>query len=264
MSRGGTLALGLALGLASTTPAWAARPRARVSEAPAPEVLEEVLDPSLEGEVGEGEVGDGEAGEVDGAPLDEGEASVDPTGADDEVDPAEAPSLEEGDEPPLEARLPVPSSAPAPTHDVPADDFEAEPGVAPGGYYGHGVILERPPPDGRNRIIVGSILVPLGTLATVTSAVGTYLSVPSHCAERLGAAGIEATASKCQGLFTFNVIRTTYGALMLGTGATILALGMIQRERYRKWRHDHGMRARLEPTLDVTGRSAAAGLRLRF
>lgn len=154
-------------------------------------------------------------------------------------------------------------SAPA-THDVPADDFEAEPSLAPGGYYGHGVILERPPPDGRNRIVVGSILVPLGTLATISSAVGTYMTVPAHCAERLGAAGIEATASKCKGLFTFNVIRTTYGALMLASGATILALGIIQRERYRKWRHAHGMRARLAPTLDAGRRGAAVGLRLQF
>lgn len=142
------------------------------------------------------------------------------------------------------------------THDVPADDFETEPNVAPGGYHGHGVILERAPPDGRNRIIVGSILAPLGTIATVTSAVGTWLTVPQHCGRRLASVGIEADASRCQGLFTFNVIRTTYGVLMLGSGATILALGIIQRERYRKWRHEHGMRARLEPAL--------GGLRLRF
>lgn len=154
---------------------------------------------------------------------------------------------------------------PSATHDVPADDFEAELGVAPGGYHGHGVILERPPPDGQNRIIVGSILVPLGAIATVTSAVGTWMTVPEHCARRLGAAGIEADAARCQGLFTFNVIRVSYGVLMLGTGATILALGIIQRERYRKWRHEHGMRARVEPVLGLPSRgSASLGLRLRF
>lgn len=260
MSRRGTLGLGLVLGLAWSGPAsaLAARPRPRASKAPV-EAPAESPDPPLD---------EPEPGEVEGAPLDDGEAPIDPPL--DEGDAAEDPSIEEGEaheeivEPPVETPPPA-TTAPASTHDVPADDFEAEPGVAPGGYYGHGVILERAPPDGRNRIIVGSILVPLGTLATVTSAVGTYMTVPSHCAERLGAAtGIEATASKCQGLFTFNVIRTTYGALMLGTGATILALGMIQRERYRKWRHDHGMRAHLEPVLDVTGRSAAVGLRLQF
>ncbi|MCX4241418.1 hypothetical protein [Paraliomyxa miuraensis] len=144
----------------------------------------------------------------------------------------------------------VDESEPAPTtHDVPADDFESEPGLAPGGYYGHGTILERPPPDGHNRIVVGSILVPLGTLATVTSAVGLWLTVPTHCAERLRPLGIETTAGRCQGLYTFNAIRTAYGALMLASGGTILVLGLLQRERYRKWRLRHGMhgRVRLEP-----------------
>lgn len=243
MSRHGTLALGLALGLAWTAPApaWTAP-----------------VEPALD---------EGDA--VQAPPLEAGEAGVGPTEADEpDADEPAVTSEPVADEPavtPAPASHGDPSSAPAATHDVPADDFETEAGLSPGGYYGHGVILERPPPDGRNRIIVGSILVPLGTLATISSAVGTYMTVPSHCAERLGAAtGIEATASKCQGLFTFNVIRTTYGVLMLGSGATILALGMIQRERYRKWRHEHGMRAHLEPTFDVGGRGAAVGLRLRF
>jgi hypothetical protein len=254
VSRHGTLMLGLVLGLAWSGPASAraAKPRPRAIEAPV-EAPEEPLDPALDPALDEAEPEPGEA-PID-PPLDEGEAVQDPA-----IEEHEEPV-----EPPLETEPPAPSTAPASTHDVPADDFEAESGVAPGGYYGHGVILERAPPDGRNRIIVGSILLPLGTIATVSSAVGTYMTVPSHCAERLGAAtGIEATASKCQGLFTFNVIRTSYGALMLGAGATILALGMIQRERYRKWRHEHGMRARLEPTVDFARSGAAVGLRLRF
>jgi hypothetical protein len=184
------------------------------------------------------------------APEEPAPASV--QGADDE-----APRQE----PPAPSAEPVPTA----THDVPADDFESEQGVAPGGYHGHGVILERPPPDGHNRIVVGSILVPLGTIATVTSAVGTWLTVPQHCARRLATVGIEADAARCQGLFAFNVVRVSYGALMLASGATILALGILQRERYRKWRHGHGMRARLEPTLGLPSRvGASLGLRLRF
>jgi hypothetical protein len=185
----------------------------------------------------------------------EGEPMVmEEEGVEDPAAPAPAPAA------------PAPgSSTPTSTHDVPADDFETEPGVAPGGYHGHGVILERPPPDGRNRIIVGSILVPLGTIATVSSAVGAWLTVPQHCARRLRSVGIETDGARCQGLFTFNVIRTSYGALMLASGATILVLGIIQRERWRKWRHEHGMRARLEPALGPFGRSlATAGVRLRF
>lgn len=205
------------------------------------------------------------------APLVEGEALTqdEPLGAT-EAEPEDAADevVEREQATPEEPAAPAaPRQPPAPTvtHDVPAADYEAESGVAPGGYHGFGVILERPPPDGHNRIVVGSILVPLGAIATVSSAVGTWLSVPAHCAERLAATGVEADAERCQGLFTFNVIRVSYGALMLASGATILALGIIQRERYRKWRHEHGMRAHIEPMLGIPSRRAASlGLRLRF
>jgi hypothetical protein len=218
------------------------------AQAPAPDVDDTAVEPAPEAEADPGIEPITEA--------DPGEGVDAPEPATDEPTTAPEPATDE-------PSAPAPAPEPA-THDVPADDFEAESGLAPGGYYGHGVILERPPPDGRNRIIVGSILVPLGTIAVISSAVGTWMTVPAHCSERLGATGIEATAAKCQGLFTFNVIRTSYGGLMLVSGATILALGMIQRERYRKWRHEHGMRARVEPTLDLAGRGASLGLRLRF
>jgi hypothetical protein len=266
-----TLVLALVLGAwVEPAHAWApAKGRGRV--------VDERVEPETATGAGEGAAPETEAGAGEGvAPPtepDASEAGVEP-GTDDEADGAGTEPTTETDAgedvvdpeptaPTTPARDPSATNPPS-THDVPADDFETESGLAPGGYYGHGVILERPPPDGRNRIIVGSILVPLGAIATISSAVGTWMTVPSHCAERLSAAGIEATASKCQGLFTFNVIRVSYGALMLGSGATILALGMIQRERYRKWRHEHGMQARLEPTIDLGGRGASLGLRLRF
>jgi hypothetical protein len=262
MIRRSRAALGLSLALTAWSgPAHAWAPKKKpvpvvevgVDEGAGPPVeegIDEGAEPTVEEPVDEGVAPAEEGGDP---PLDEGDAPIEP--------PPEG-LVEEGTEPPATPSTP---STPAGTHDVPADDFEAESGLAPGGYYGHGVILDRPPPDGRNRIIVGSILVPLGALATITSAVGTWMTVPDHCAERLGAAGIEATASRCQGLFTFNVIRTTYGALMLGSGATILVLGMLQREKYRKWRHEHGMKARLEPTIGLPGRGTASlGLRVRF
>jgi hypothetical protein len=235
MSGRGALALALALA------AWSGPARAGV-RAPAPS------------EPGEAVEGGDAAADV--------EATTEPTDDDPNAALDGAAATTSAPDP---RRSAATTREPARTHDVPADDFEAEPRVAPGGYYGHGVILERPPPDGRNRIIVGSILVPLGTLATVTSAVGTWLTVPAHCGRRLASAGIEADAARCQGLFTFNVIRTTYGALMLASGATVLALGIIQRERYRSWRRQHGMRAHLEPSIGPVGRgTATVGLRLRF
>jgi hypothetical protein len=169
------------------------------------------------------------------------------------------------------AALAPPAEAPeAPvTHDVPADDFEREPGVAPGGYYGHGTILERAPPDGQSRIVLGSILVPLGVLATVTNGVGVWATVPAHCVQRLGALGIEADdPSGCQSIFTFNLIGATQGALMLVSGATILGIGLVKRQRYHQWRTKHGLRARLDPMfapMFAPGRwVATGGLRIRF
>jgi hypothetical protein len=260
-------ALGLSLALTAfggPAHAWAPKkkpvPVIEVGAGPeAEEGVDQGLAPGVEegveqGVAPEAEAGGDEAEPID-PPLDEGEASIEPPTAD----------VEEGTEPSTSPTdVPAPTT-PGGTHDVPADDFETEAGLAPGGYHGHGVILERAPPDGRNRIIVGSILVPLGTLATITSAVGTWMTVPAHCAERLSGIGIEATADRCQGLFTFNVIRTTYGVLMLGSGATILVLGMLQREKYRRWRHEHGMRARFEPAIGLPGRGTASlGLRVRF
>jgi hypothetical protein len=197
---------------------------------------------------------------IDADPIDEGPTEVEPTDEPTPVDEESTPPVDPASTEPRPAE-----PAPSGTHDVPADDFEAEQGLAPGGYHGHGVILERAPPDGQNRIIVGSILVPLGAIASVTSAVGTWLTVPQHCAERLSSVGIEADSARCQGLFTFNVVRVSYGVLMLGAGATILTLGMIQRERYRKWKLERGMRARVEPMIGLPSRgSASLGLRLRF
>lgn len=212
----------------------------------------------------------------DAEALDEAESVDEPSTLEDGVDEAveDAGDVEpyEDVEPsePVESPKAVEPGQPvtpasASTHDVPAADFENTAGLAPGGYHGFGTILERAPPDGHNQIVVGSILVPLGTIATVSSAVGTWLSVPGHCAERLGAAGIQADAKRCQGLFVFNVIRVSYGALMLGSGATILVLGLLQRERHRKWKHEHGMRARVEPVIGLPSRThASLGLRIRF
>ncbi len=154
---------------------------------------------------------------------------------------------------------PVGSSEIAPAS---ADDLGMASGVAPGGYHGHGVILERPPVDGQRNLVVGSILFPLGTIATITSGVGAWATVPAHCVRRLASIGIEISSpDRCQGLFAFNVVRTSYGALMLVTGAVIMALGLRQRAIYRKWRHDHGMRATLLPTPGRRGATLGASWR---
>lgn len=243
----GALALVLGLGPMGAHARALAPARAGVRAQPPPVEVEDLAE-DLEAPAEELEEIEGTVDET----IQDADPIADPEALD-ELEPE--PELEEPATVDVPARVPTPTVPPA-THDVPADDYESERGLAPGGYYGHGVILERPPPTGRNQIVLGSILVPLGTIATVSSAVGTWLTVPQYCGERLAGVGIEADEARCQGLFTFNVIRTTYGALMLVSGGTILVLGLLQRERYRKWRREHGMRARLEP--------GPAGLRLRF
>lgn len=202
-------------------------------------------------------------------PMDEAEAG-------DAVESSEAEAIDEpsGDaeassDPPSEAAANQPASSeatttpPSPTPSEPAPEIRLDQGL--GGYHRPGEILEREPPDGHRNVVLGSILVPLGTIATLSSAVGIWLTVPEHCTERLAGAGITIEdSSKCSGVFAFNVARTTYGALMLASGAVILSIGLVQRQRYRAWRLEHGMRARLTPTLGPMRGGAGAGLRLRF
>ncbi len=237
----GALTIGLALGMGGMEP-----------------------EPELEyGPEPEPELGEAEDPAVDEEPDDAPTVVVEP--AEFMAEPAEAPEEPEPTEASKDAPEPVGLPTADPSHDVPADDFESHPGTAPGGYYGHGVILEREPPDGRSQIVVGSILVPLGTLAAVSSAGGVWLYAPAHCEERLARLGTPlAEDGSCTGAFTLNVIRTTTGALMLASGATILAIGLVRRQRYRKWRNEHGLRARVEPVLSPGRRGAMGGLRVRF
>lgn len=189
-------------------------------------------------------VEDGEPSDASGSDPGDGEPS-----GDDAPDPAAGTPPEDATD----------ETAPAPAPAVPPEETDFSQGL--GGYHRPGEVIERPPPDGHKEIVAGSILVPLGTLATITSAVGAWLTVPAHCAERLGSVGVTVEdSSSCSGVFTFNVIRTTYGALMLASGSVILSIGLVRRERYRRWRLERGMKARLSPTLSPTG----AGLQIRF
>ena len=189
-----------------------------------------------------------EVAEADEAVAIEEADAVDETPSEEE--PAEA------DEEPVEAEA-------EPAAPAPEAEFDPDAGFAPGGYYGRGEILEREPPDGYRHIVAGSILVPLGILSTVSSGVGVWMTNPTHCTERLAAVGREVEdPENCRPVFVFNVIRTTYGALMLVSGSVILSLGLLQRQRYRKWKLEHGMRAWVQPP--IAGRPGAAGLRFRF
>lgn len=131
---------------------------------------------------------------------------------------------------------------------------------APGGYWGPTDTKDLEPPDGRRRILIGSIVLPLGVIATVTGAVATYFTVPDHCVDRLGSIGVDAKQSRCKGLYALNIVRTTYGSLMIVTGAVFLALGVRDRKANREWHKHHSRRGGRR--FAVTG--GPGGLTLRF
>ncbi|MEM7151584.1 MAG: hypothetical protein AAF799_02035 [Myxococcota bacterium] len=245
------VAVGLGLALSAGGPG--------VVQAHAPEVpVEETEPPVTSGD----ELEVAEVDEAPTSPPSEGEGDL----AEHESDTAEAePESDLESNPPVEGEAEATEVEPTePSHpQPPAPDFDPDAGFAPGGYYGKGVVLERAPPDGHRHIVAGSILVPIGFVSAVSSGVGTWMTVPDHCAERLEALGRTVEdPENCRPVFVFNVVRTTYGSLMLISGAVILSLGLLQRQRYRKWRLEHGMRAWVQPP--VGGRGGAAGFRFRF
>ncbi|MCH9680476.1 MAG: hypothetical protein K0V04_03500 [Deltaproteobacteria bacterium] len=223
-------------------------------------------------EVGDDAEADGVGDTADGtaaaeAPNDAGitDAADDSAAATDDVATADVARDAAADDATDDAAIAEAARAAAAADAARIDDLGTISGVAPGGYHGHGVILERPPPDGHRNVVLGSILFPLGLVATVTSGLGTWATVPQHCVRRLASIGVNVSgADRCQGVFAFNVVRTSYGALMLISGSVILALGLGQRAKYRAWRQDHGMRASLVPWRSGSARGVALGVHWRF
>ncbi len=127
------------------------------------------------------------------------------------------------------------TAAPEP---APAGDDDLEDGPI-GGYLHATETKEIPPPDGHRQIIAGSILLPLGTLATATGALSVWATNPDHCRERLDRLGSGIDEKHCPGLYVLNIIRVTYGSLMVASGAVLLGVGLHNRERNRKWHAQH-------------------------
>ncbi|MBL4686577.1 MAG: hypothetical protein JKY37_18420 [Nannocystaceae bacterium] len=132
----------------------------------------------------------------------------------------------------------------------------------PGGYWGPTDTREPQPSDGRRKILIGSIVAPLGLLAGTTGAVFTYLSVPEHCVQRYAGIGIDVQRSRCGGLLTLNAIRTGYGALMVVTGVVFLALGLSEKKERREWDSRHSSAWRRGRR--VTFAPSAGGWALKF
>ncbi len=129
---------------------------------------------------------------------------------------------------------PVPSPRVAPP-DGGEPQFVREGGI-PGGYWDLDAARGREPPDGDEQIIVGSILLPIG-LITASSAAGfIWLSQPGACADRWAGLGASPTPQQCRGLYGLGWARVAYGSLAAVTGAALLGIGLVRREKHRRWK----------------------------
>lgn len=146
-----------------------------------------------------------------------------------------SPEPPDADAPPAGVAGPAPT--PAPTADDDDDDDLDDSPI--GGYLHATETKELPPPDGHRQIIAGSILVPLGTLATATGALSVWATNPDHCRERLDRLGSQMDDKHCPGLYVLNIIRVSYGSLMLASGAVLLGIGLNNRKRHREWNAKH-------------------------
>lgn len=137
----------------------------------------------------------------------------------------------------------VPRESGAPPADPPSPAAGPPPSsmVPPGGYWRPGEARDPEPADGQDKLIAAYVLIPLGTLATASGAAATWLSTPGHCTDRWARLGAEPDAGQCKGLYILNAIRTSYGALMLGSGIVLLGIGLHQRKTWRRWKQRGGV-----------------------
>lgn len=118
----------------------------------------------------------------------------------------------------------------------PPASYDPDSGIAPGGYWAPGEAPAIEPPDGEEQILIGAIMLPLGTLAAGSAAPLVWATAPGHCPRRLQGWGIDANADQCRGLFIYNVIRVSYGAAAMVTGAVFLAIGLQRRRELERWK----------------------------
>jgi hypothetical protein len=151
---------------------------------------------------------------------------------------------------------PAPPPAAAPPRDPKADELDDGP---IGGYLHVTETKELPPPTGERKLLAAYILLPLGTLATITGAVSTWVTDPDHCQERLGKLASSIDQDSCPGLHVLNIIRTTYGSLMIASGAVLLGIGLRDKKRHREWKARH--HSRVVPALSPRGAGIQWSLR---
>lgn len=193
---------------------------------------------------------------TDAAPAPEPEPVSEPSA------PADAPA-----EPPAEAPA---EPAPAPPVRSTGDDAAARASLVGGvgGYDDAFDLKGRPPPDGEDEVLAGSIVMPLGIIGAASSGVQLWFSMPGHCQDRWDQIGSRPSKDQCDGLFVFSIIRVVHSSLMAAAGGVLLGIGLVRRKKLKAWKTGSGHAARLSdrvsasPWASRTG--AGLGLSLRF
>lgn len=136
-------------------------------------------------------------------------------------------------------------STPAPTPDP------------PGGYWRFGEKREPEPNDGRDNLMIGSIMFSLGVLRTASGVAYVVIAQPERC-DDIVRFGIEPEG--CPQVRGFGWAGVAFGGAFLVTGVAMLAIGGAQRKRHRAWQRRHGIAFAPVVARDRLG----LGLGLRF
>jgi hypothetical protein len=108
----------------------------------------------------------------------------------------------------------------------------------PGGYWRVGERREPEPDDGQDNITIGSILFSLGVLRAGAGAVQVYLASPGQCAN-LESSGLGE--GSCPSVRGYGWAGVALGGLFIGTGVTMLAIGLSQRKEHEAWKRRYGI-----------------------
>jgi hypothetical protein len=169
-------------------------------------------------------------------------------------------------EPASQDEPPAPEPEPAAPAPPPRHDDAAANAAASGGLGGYGDAFElrgRPPRDGEDEVLAGSIVLPLGILGAASSGVQLWLSMPGHCQERWGKIGKPPTEDQCKGVYAFSIVRVVHSSLMAVAGGVLLGIGLARRKKYRAWKRGE-VSARLDWAPWISRSGAGVGLAVRF
>ena len=125
----------------------------------------------------------------------------------------------------------------------------------PGGYWELGEQREPEPKDGRQSLLVGAILTPLGLLR-VGGAVSTiYVAQDGRCQTTL-----QANDDTCQSLRLWGYSGLGMGGLMFVTGVVFLGIGFHRRAEHDAWKRRYSIS--MSPL--VRGQRLGATFRIQF